>query len=120
MGSKTLSGVFVCYDQRAGRNWSGDYLIADWDEIEQAETSREIHVRRVKEINVCLANGKHRFPLAENLIRQGYPAAKRTRTRNQQLTWEPDESEKAIDDPTSPPADVDEPAGGGSLPPPDA
>ena len=94
-------------------------MIADWDEIEQAETSREIHVHCVREINVCLVNGKHRFPLAENLIRQPYPGAKRTRARSQQLTWEPEDSENADDDPTSPPADVDEPAGGDSLPLPD-
>ena len=81
-GSKTLNGVFVGYDQRAGGNWRGDYLVADWDEIEQAETAREIHVHRVKEINVCLLNGKHRFPLAENLLRQPDPGARRTRDRN--------------------------------------
>ena len=61
-GLKTISSVFVGCDQRAGGNWSGDYLIADWDEIEQAETAREIHVHRVKETNVCLVNGEHRFP----------------------------------------------------------
>ena len=29
-----------------------DYLIADWDEIEQAGTAREIHVHRVKPRNL--------------------------------------------------------------------
>ena len=30
-GAKTLSGAYVGYDQKA----SGDYLVADWKEIEQ-------------------------------------------------------------------------------------
>jgi hypothetical protein len=67
-GSKTFQGVFVGYDQRAGGQWSSYYLVADWDEIEQADTARETHVHRVKEINVCLLNGKHRFPLAEKAV----------------------------------------------------
>ena len=65
---KNHQRVFVGYDQRAGGNWSGDYLIADWDAIEQAEDARKIRVHRVKEINVCLVS-----PLAENSIRQPDP-----------------------------------------------
>ena len=38
-----LSGVFIGYDQRAGRDWSGDYLVVDWEELEQAENAREVH-----------------------------------------------------------------------------
>ena len=53
-GSKTLQGIFVGYDQKAGGDWIGDYLIADWEEIVESDTAREIHVHRVREINVCL------------------------------------------------------------------
>ena len=54
-------------------------MIADWDEIEQGETAREIHVHRVKEINVRLPNGMHRLLLAVNIRRQPDPSARRTR-----------------------------------------
>ena len=57
-GNKTLSGVFIGYDQRAGGDWSGDYLVVDWEELEQAGNAREVHVKRVKEVNRLTRNGK--------------------------------------------------------------
>ena len=46
-GSKVLRGVFIGYEQRAGGGWSGDLLVADWEEIQGAEDHHEIHVKRV-------------------------------------------------------------------------
>ena len=34
-GVGLLSGVFVGYKQHAGGGWTGDLMIADWDEIER-------------------------------------------------------------------------------------
>ena len=86
-GSKTLSGIFVGYDQKAGGDWSGDYLVADWEEIEQAECAREVHVQRIKEINKVMLDGKFRFPLAEGVLRQPDPGATRLHKRSQRLSW---------------------------------
>ena len=37
LGSKVLSGIFLGYDQKAGGGWSGDLLVADWDQMKIAE-----------------------------------------------------------------------------------
>ena len=62
-GNKTLQGIFIGYDQRAGGDWSGDYLVVDWQELEQADNARDVHVKRVKEINKLTLKGRFRFPL---------------------------------------------------------
>ena len=46
-GAKTLSGIFTGYDQQAGGSWSGDVWLADWDDLEQAETAGGIKLKRV-------------------------------------------------------------------------
>ena len=68
-GAKTLSGIFVGYDQQAGGSWSGDFLVADWDDLESAENAASITLKRVgaKEV-VC--NKPFRFPLAEGICKQ--------------------------------------------------
>ena len=35
-GSKVLSGIFLGYEQQEGGGWSGDLLVLDWEEIENA------------------------------------------------------------------------------------
>ena len=64
-----LSGIFVGYDQRAGGSWSEDIRIVDWDELEQAETAGEVHVKRIawKEVTVLTP---FRFPLATGDCKQ--------------------------------------------------
>lgn len=76
-GSKMLSGIFVGYEQQAGGGWSGDLLLADWDEIENAECIADMCVKRfkAKEVEVVKVNGKERFPLAEGDLKQ--PGAER-------------------------------------------
>ena len=46
-GSKMLQGIFAGYQQGSGGSWSKDVLVADWDNIENAEHVSEIHVKRV-------------------------------------------------------------------------
>ena len=53
-GVKTLSGAFVGYLQQAGGGWSGDLVIADWEEIENAETASEIYTKRFKTAEVTV------------------------------------------------------------------
>ena len=71
-GSKLLSGIFLGYEQQEGGGWSGDLLVLDWEEIEQAEHFSDIHIKRFKasEVETSKLSGKFRFPLAEGLIRQ--------------------------------------------------
>ena len=37
-----LSGIFLGYEQQAGGGWSGNLLLADWDDIENAEAACDI------------------------------------------------------------------------------
>ena len=71
-GSKLLSGIFLGYEQQEGGGWSGDLLVLDWEEIEQAEHFSDIHIKRFKasEVETSKLSGNFRFPLAEGLIRQ--------------------------------------------------
>ena len=73
IGAKTLSGLFVGYSQEASGTWSGDLLIADWGDLERAETAGEVHVWRVAAKEV-LAAEPFRYPLADGTCRQ--PAGK--------------------------------------------
>ena len=122
-GDKTLQGIFIGYDQRAGGDWSGDYLVVDWEEREQADNAREVHVKRVKEINKLTLKGKFRFPLAEGALSQPAPGATKLRKLTQRLSWV-QETAPTDDDQTSeeagnfteqPPEDREEPEG--DLPP---
>jgi hypothetical protein len=88
-GNKTLSGVFIGYDQRAGGDWSGDCLVVDWEELEQAENAREVHVKRVKEVNKLTLNGKLRFPLAEGILSQPAPGAAGSKKQPRLTTTRP-------------------------------
>ena len=69
IGAKTLSGMLVGYSQQAGGTWSGDLLIADWDELERAETAGVIRVVRVAAQEVIAAE-PFRYPLADGTCRQ--------------------------------------------------
>ena len=95
-GNKTLQGIFIGYDQRAGGDWSGDYLVVDWQELEQADNARDVHVKRVKEINKLTLKGKFRFPLAEGALTQPAPGETHLRKRTQRLSWAQDRA--PIDD----------------------
>ena len=67
-----LQGIFVGYHQGSGGGWSRDILVVDWDQNENAEQVRDIHIKRVhhKEIELKLKSGKFVFPLAEGPLRQ--------------------------------------------------
>ena len=59
--------------QKSGGGWDHEnLLVADWDQIENAEHVTDIHPKRFhyKEIEVKLKNGKFVFPLADGTLRQ--------------------------------------------------
>ena len=47
-GKKMLSGIFLGYAQHAGGGWTGDLIISDWEQIENATTNSDIHTKRFK------------------------------------------------------------------------
>ena len=88
-GDKTLSGLFIGYKQRAGGSWSGDVLVIDWEEIDTADSAREVHVKTVaaKEI---ITTTPFRFPLSEGICRQPSTRSSqrhRTKSRNARV-WD--------------------------------
>ena len=70
--SKRLQGIFVGYEQQAGGGWSGDLKIADWEQIENAESHSQINYKTFKaaEIEVVKTGDHFRYPLAEGVLRQ--------------------------------------------------
>ena len=64
--------IFLGYDQHAGGGWSGDLLVADWEEVASAQSFSEIHIKRFKqkEITPTLAGESFKFPVAEGSLRQ--------------------------------------------------
>ena len=54
---------------------TGDLLVADWEQIESAETVNEIYVKRFKaqEVFVTKVGDKFRFPIDEGVLRQPFP-----------------------------------------------
>ena len=83
---RTLSGFFLGYSQLAGVGWSGDLIIADWEEIENAETASEIYTKRFKaqEVTVVKQGEDFYLPLAEvNLKQPGDSLPHKQRRRKQ-------------------------------------
>ena len=65
LGDTMLSGKFLGYALHTGDRWSGDLLIADWDEVEK-KIALEVHVKRFKspEAQVTTVQGTYIFPCA--------------------------------------------------------
>ena len=82
-GSKVISGIFLGYEQQDGGGWSGDLLVLDWGEIENASHFNDIHIKRFKqsEVNAPKVGDNFRFPLAEGVIRQ--PGSDRSKAPRQ-------------------------------------
>ena len=57
-GSKMLHGIFIGYYLEDGGRWhNGDLMVADWEDIGQAERASEIPIRRLhhKEVKLPIA-----------------------------------------------------------------
>ena len=59
------------YVQHAGGGWTGDLIISDWEQIENANTNSDIHTKRFKaeEIVVTLKQDAYCFPIAAGDLR---------------------------------------------------
>ena len=97
--------IFLGYSQQAGGGWSGDLIIADWEEIETAESCHEIYPRRLraKEVFPIMhgkAKGSFSFPLAEGRLTQ--PGTCRFKNRSRRGVEAPLEHDDGVKDiPTS-------------------
>jgi len=71
-GSKVLSGIFVGYSQQAGGAWTGDLLVADWQQVADAELFSDISIKRFKADEIIVMNfeGQNQFPLAKGDLKQ--------------------------------------------------
>ena len=103
-GAKVLSGVFVGYKQHSGGGWTGDWLILDWEEIEEAELSSQIYTKTIKHkecIVVYDKEGNFCFPAAEGRLRQSefdeYRAVRPGHKRKASVA--PDEEEQVEEPP---------------------
>ena len=71
-GDKRLPGIFLGYEQQARGGFSGDLLVADWDEIQEAESFSEIYSKRFKggEVFPAMQDDNFKFLVAEGNLRQ--------------------------------------------------
>ena len=69
-GKKVLPGLFLGYALYAGRNWKGDVLVADLEELETMDAS-EIHSKRLsaKEVIFPKEEREFIFPIADGRIK---------------------------------------------------
>ena len=58
-------GIFMGYHFHSGGRWSGDYVVLDCERYAMAESPRQCHPFRVKE--VILTSGAHQFPISGKL-----------------------------------------------------
>ena len=67
-----LQGIFLGYEQKVGGGWSGNFIVADWGDIENADAPCDIYPKTInaKEVQPIKLNSKFRFPLAEGALRQ--------------------------------------------------
>ena len=63
--------------QLVGGAWSGDYYIVDIEELENAESAADVHVKRIK--GIVVPPGKPISPLADGSVKQPCPGARRKR-----------------------------------------
>ena len=96
-GDKTISGIFLGYDQQEGGGWSGDLLVLDWEQIENALHFSDIHIKRFRaaEVHAPKVSGEFRYPLAEGALRQPgserHKAPRKRRTPSSEVRGEPQE-----------------------------
>ena len=108
-GVKTLKGIFMGYEQQAGGGWgSKDLLIIDSEELENAEHTSEVKIKRFRasEIIAVMEDDSFSFPVAEgNLSQPGFARVQPRRVRRRPAPaaapgdGERDEGEEAIPEP---------------------
>ena len=92
-GAKTLPGIFLGYHEHKGGYFSGDLLLADWEDIAVATHVSEIPIRRLpyQEVFCIKRNGDFIYPLAEGTLAQPLHSSEHSmRQRNRQekcISW---------------------------------
>ena len=71
-GANVLAGIFMGYSQQHGGGWNGDLLILDQEDISEADSVRDVYLKRIpaSQVNVVLVQGKYRFPFVSGELRQ--------------------------------------------------
>ena len=90
MGDKLLPGIFIGYEVFAGGGWTGDLLVVDWDNLNDAVNFSEVHVKRFKapEVQVIKYGARFSFPLAHGDLQQPGPRVREVRQRRSRLQHE--------------------------------
>ena len=70
VGPKMLPGIFIGNALNSGGGWTGDVLIADWQDIENQFKSKEVGIKKLQEAFT--------FPCAEGSLRQEGHAQRQT------------------------------------------
>ena len=79
------------YSQSQGGQWNGDLLVVDWERLDGADRASEVPIYRIKakEVFHVKCEGRSRFPLAENALRQPSPGQKRAaRPKYKPIDWQ--------------------------------
>ena len=71
-GPSVLAGIFMGYSQQNGGGWSNDLLILDQEDISEAESVKDVYLKRIpaSQVNVMKVQDKYRFPLLTGELRQ--------------------------------------------------
>ena len=64
--------MFIGYDQQAGRGWSKDLMLVDWEELDEASHMSEVHVKGItaEEVEPVLVDELFVFHMAEGFVSQ--------------------------------------------------
>ena len=83
MAEKTLQGIFAGYKQQAGGGFSGELIILDWDNLNEANTVGQVYERSIPhtEVFLELVNDQFHFPLASGDLNQPGERAHDSRKR---------------------------------------
>ena len=66
-GEKTRTGIFIGYKLKSGGIFTGDYIVIDTEQLEQAERISDVHPRRIKEVVLRNIHGSNQDK-SKNLI----------------------------------------------------
>ena len=113
MGPQLLRGIFIGYDDRSGGSWSGDLLIVDWEELEDAETTSEVYTKRFKAAEMFSEKvDGYCFPCAEGDLRQpglDHREVRCRRRKKNRYNGEPEKNEEKEDSPDEEEEEDEEP-----------
>eukprot|EP00973_Karenia_brevis_P089321 12385689-Karenia_brevis.AAC.1 len=93
-GERVSSGIFAGHHQQCGGGWDESVRVIDWQQLEGAESAKEVILVRVHYGEVVVLPGKWRDPLREGLCKQPDPGQKRSLRRRVITDSEPGDGEE--------------------------